>query len=145
MSRERALAYLQEHQVLTLATSGPDGVWAAAVFYVNDGFDLYFLSAGHTRHASHITKNPRVAGTIQEDYAGWQEIKGIQFEGTVHLLTGTQRKRAIALYWRKYPFLADAGEAIEVALAGVNWYRVVPDRVYFIDNSQGFGHRERVR
>ena len=144
MSRERALAYLQEHQVLTLATGGPDGVWAAAVFYVNDGFDLYFLSAGHTRHASHIAENPRVAGTIQEDYAGWQEIRGIQLEGTVSLLAGMKRKRAITLYWKKYPFLADAGEGIKAALAGVNWYWLVPEHVYFIDNSRGFGHRDQV-
>lgn len=144
MSRERALAYLQEHQVLTLATSGPDGVWAAAVFYVNDGFDLYFLSAGHTRHASHIAQNPRVAGTIQEDYTGWQEIKGIQLEGTVSLLAGRKRKIALTLYWKKYPFLAEAGEAVKTALAGVNWYCLVPEHVYFIDNSKGFGHRDQV-
>ena len=27
-------AYLADHHVMTLATHGPDGPWAAAVFYV---------------------------------------------------------------------------------------------------------------
>lgn len=32
--------YLQTHNVMTLATTGPEDLWAAAVFYVNDGFPL---------------------------------------------------------------------------------------------------------
>jgi uncharacterized protein YhbP (UPF0306 family) len=85
--RDLALAYLANHQVMTLATTGPRGVWAAAVFYVNDGFDLIFLSAGHTRHAQNMTAVPHIAATIQEDYRDWQQIQGIQLEGSVSLLT----------------------------------------------------------
>ena len=53
-TRSLALDYLNSHHVLTLATHGPEGVWAAAVFYTNDGFRLYFLSAGHTRRARNM-------------------------------------------------------------------------------------------
>lgn len=144
MSRERALAYLSEHQVLTLATAGPNGVWAAALFYVNDDFDIYFLSAGHTRHAQHVARNPRVAATIQEDYGGWEEIKGIQLEGTVQLLAGSRQQEAASLYRTKYRFLAEADSAMEAALAGVNWYHLLPERLYFIDNSRGLGHRDQI-
>lgn len=144
MSRDAALAYVENHQVLTLATSGADGVWAAAVFYASQMFDLFFLSAGHTRHAQHIVQNPRVAGTIQEDYAGWQEIKGIQLEGTVHLVEGEAVDEVVARYRRKYPFLAQADAKMEAALAQVKWYHLLPNRLYFIDNSQGLGHREQI-
>lgn len=144
MSRERALAYAAGHQVLTLATAGPDGVWAAAVFYVNEAFDFYFLSAGHTRHGRHIAYNPRVAATIQEDYAGWKEIKGIQMEGTVYLLSGKERERAIDLYRRKFHFLQSAGVTIASALSRVNWYQLAVEHLYFVDNSQGFGHRDQI-
>lgn len=144
MSRKQALNYISNHQVLTLATSGPDGVWAAAVFYVNDTFDFYFLSAGHTRHARHVARNPRVAATIQEDYAGWEEIKGIQMEGSVFLLSGVEESAAIALYRQKYRFLAEANAEMEAALDQVNWYHLLPERLYFIDNSRGLGHREQV-
>ena len=74
--RELALTYLHQHQVMTLATVGDEGPWAAAVFYVNEKFSLYFLSAGHTRHSQNIVEDSRVAATIQEDYRDWPSIKG---------------------------------------------------------------------
>ena len=40
-----AADYLAQHHVMTLATQGGDGPWAAAVFYVRDGDDLIFLSS----------------------------------------------------------------------------------------------------
>ncbi len=142
--RQLALAYLANHQVMTVATTGPQGVWAAAVFYVNDGFDLIFLSAGHTRHGQNITAVPHVAATIQEDYQDWQDIQGIQLEGRVSLLTGVSRETAISRYLQKYPFLASADEKMQAALAQVNWYLLRPERLYFIDNSLGLGHRDEI-
>lgn len=98
MSDDAAREYLAGHNVMTLATHGPMGLWAAAVFYVNDGWQLYFLSAGHTRHATNLAASPRVAATIQEDYADWEAIKGIQLEGTVRLLEGGARALTIVHY-----------------------------------------------
>jgi uncharacterized protein len=142
--RQQALAYLAEHRVMTLATTGPAGLWAAAVFYVNDGFTLYFLSAGHTRHAENIASHPRTAVTIQENYADWQHIQGIQLEGLVTLLTGLARTEASTRYQTKFPFLAQAAPPLQKALQKVNWYQLTPDRFYFIDNTKGFGHRDEI-
>lgn len=141
----QALAYIQSHHVLTLATVGTEGVWAAAVFYASAAFDFYFLSAGHTRHAQDMRAQPRIAATIQEDYADWQAIQGIQLEGEVELLHGTERDTAVALYRRKFPFLQQPIPQIKIALTKVNWYKLKPARLYFIDNSKGFGHRDEVR
>ncbi|MBP6015084.1 MAG: pyridoxamine 5'-phosphate oxidase family protein [Candidatus Promineofilum sp.] len=140
----RARDYLRDHHVLTLATHGPEGVWAAAVFYANDGFQLYFLSAGHTRHAQNIAASPQVAATIQEDYADWTAIKGIQLEGTVRMLAGKEREAAIALYAKKFSFLTQPISVVESALMRVNWYCLSPARLYFVDNSRGFGHRDGI-
>lgn len=140
----RVLAYLSNHQVMTLATVGDNGVWAAAVFYANHGFDLYFLSAGHTRHGLNIQAQPQVAATIQEDYQDWQAIRGIQLEGHVMVLTGEMRDTAVTLYRRKYPFIAQDDPQIQKGLARVNWYHLKPERLYFIDNSLGMGHRDEV-
>ncbi|MCB8977264.1 MAG: pyridoxamine 5'-phosphate oxidase family protein [Ardenticatenaceae bacterium] len=142
--RGLALAYLDTHQVMTLATTGPQGIWAAAVFYVNDGFDLIFLSAGHTRHAQNITAVPHIAATIQEDYRDWEKIQGIQLEGSVSLLTDVSRETAIAQYRQKYPFLVRADTAMQTALAKVNWYVLRPERLFFVDNSLGLGHRDEI-
>ncbi|HEX6386246.1 MAG TPA: pyridoxamine 5'-phosphate oxidase family protein [Anaerolineae bacterium] len=142
--QRRALDYLGDHQVMTLATVGPEGVWAAAVFYVNDGFNLYFLSAGHTRHAQNMRLNDRVAATIQEDYRDWQGIQGIQLAGATHLLEGEECEQAISHYRAKYPFVAGNNRQIQAALARVNWYRLAPTLLYFIDNSRGLGHRDEI-
>ena len=142
--RQLALTYLAEHQVMTLATTGPQGVWAAAVFYVNDGFSLMFLSAAHTRHAQNITAVPHVAATIQEDYRDWQTIQGIQLEGKVSLLTDVSRETVITHYRKKYPFLAHADEKMQAALDKVNWYCLQPEKLYFIDNRLGLGHRDEI-
>ena len=143
----RALRYLRQHNVASLATSGSDGPWAAAVFYVSDGFTLYFLSSPTSRHCQNLARDPHVAATIQEDYADWLEIKGVQLEGMASDLLGEDEARARRLYGEKYPLvdkLSQAPTAIVKAMARVRWYRLVPQRVYFVDNSAGFGHRDEL-
>ncbi len=143
----RALRYLRQHHVASLATSGSDGPWAAAVFYVSDGFTLYFLSLPTSRHGQNLARDPRVAATIQEDYADWPEIAGVQLEGMASDFSGEDEARARRLYGEKYPFvdaLSQAPTAIAKAMARVRWYRLVPQRVYFVDNSAGFGHRDEL-
>jgi len=146
-ARDRALDYLAAHRVMTLATCGADGPWAAAVFYANDGFDLYFISSPVSRHGRHLAAQAAVAATVHEDYHDWREIKGIQLEGTVEQLAGAEEAGARKLYGEKFPFVADPGSApaaIAAAFAKVRWYRLAAVRAYFVDNSAGFGHRDQV-
>lgn len=142
--RPLVLAYLEEHRVMTLATSGVDGPWAAAVFYANQGFDIFFISASHTRHGQDLALDPRAAATIQEEYRDWPDIKGIQMEGTVSKLSGDDRRRAMDSYRDKFPFIDSAGAQIQSAFKRISWYRLTPDRLYFIDNSRGLGHRDLI-
>ena len=142
---EKVLAYLAAHNVATVATQGENGLWAAAVFYVNEGFTLYFLSAPHTRHGRNIAENSAVAVTIHEDYHEWTAIKGIQLEGLCTLLTGDERQAAISLYATKFPIIGDsAPPQIAQAMSKIGWYKIVPAQLYFIDNSLGLGHRDLV-
>lgn len=146
-ARVNAQAYLRAHNVMTLATHGPEGLWAAAVFYVHENFDLYFLSSPSTRHSLNLAANPRVAVTIQADYDDWRAIKGIQLEGNVTRLEGLEQARAILLYGKKFSIVGNIARApaeIARAFSRVAWYRVTPTRVYFVDNSQAFGHRDEI-
>ena len=142
--RKQVLEYLRQHQVMTLATIGTEGPWAATVFYVNEDFELYFLSSGHTRHSQNISENSRAAAAIQEDYKDWPSIKGIQLEGVVSQLQGADRRRARSLYEEKYQFIKNATTQIRLGLARANWYQLIPSRLYFIDNSKGLGHRDEI-
>jgi len=130
---------------MTLATYGPGGPWAAAVFYASDGFDLYFVSSPASRHGRDVAARAAVAATVQEDYREWREIKGIQLEGRVEQLSGDAETRARKLYAAKFPFAAaSAPAAIVAAFAKVRWYHLAAVRAYFVDNSVGFGHRDQV-
>ncbi len=146
--RRQVLSYLENHNVMTLATAGPDGPWAAALFYVNDGFDLYWLSDPDTRHSLNIAHNSQVAVAIHEDYRDWRIIQGIQMEGNAELVgTIIQAVRPMRLYVAKYPFLGDLRKpppALAKALASTRVYRFTPTKAYFIDNAKGLGHRDEV-
>lgn len=145
--RQRVRRYLEAHSVLTLATAGPQGPWAAAVFYAGDEHGLVFLSSPSTRHASELARQPRVAATVQDDTADWAAIKGVQLEGTATELQSDERDEAQRLYARKFPLVAGgpgAPAAIAQALAKVRWYRLRPERLFFVDNSLGFGHRDEL-
>lgn len=139
--------YLTGHHVMTLATQGAEGPWAAAVFYASDGCSLIFLSSPRSRHCRNLALDARCAATIQEDYRDWARIKGIQLEGRVRELDGEEESRARCLYGEKFPIvgpLANLPPPIVEALARVRWFRLVPERFHFLDNSKGFGHRDEI-
>lgn len=142
--------YLQSHNTMTLATCASDIPWAATVFYASDRLDLYFFSAPDARHSVNLSGNPRVAVTIQEDYKDWRTIKGIQLEGKVMLVDGVLAKaKALAVYARKYAdviklFTDPSSGIFHKAFLKVKFYRVVPEKVFFIDNEQGFGKRQEL-
>jgi uncharacterized protein YhbP (UPF0306 family) len=86
--------------------------------------------------------------TIQEDYSDWLEIKGVQIEGVASEISGAEEEHARRLYGQKFPvvgLLAQAPAAIVKALAKVRWYKVVPQSLYFIDNSLGMGNRDEIK
>jgi len=140
-----AADYLVQHHVMTLATQGSDGPWAAALFYVRDGDDLIFLSSPSSRHCRELALQPRCAATIQSDADDWRAIQGIQIEGRVSELHGAERSRAERLYGERFPFVrpGSAPAAIVLALARVRWYHLRISRLYFIDNRRGFGQRQQ--
>jgi uncharacterized protein len=145
--RARVLAFLEAHHVVTLASVGAEGPWAAAVFYASRGFTLHFLSAPTTRHSRNLAADPRVAATIQEDLADWRAICGVQLEGRVRELEGEEAEEARRTFGLKFPLVAapaQAPPAIAAALARVRWYELAPARLHFVDNSAGFGHRDEV-
>jgi uncharacterized protein len=148
--KQQVLNYLETHNTMTLATCSGDLPWAATVFYASNDLRLYFFSAPESRHCQNLAANPRLAVTIQEDYRDWRKIKGIQLEGTVMALDGLAEKaKAMAVYARKYPeiiklFTNPASGLFHQAFLKVKFYCIIPERLFFIDNEQGFGKRQEL-
>jgi uncharacterized protein YhbP (UPF0306 family) len=88
--------------------------------------------------------------TVQEDYKDWRQIKGVQLEGRVSLVDSMiEKAKALAVYGRKYPevlklFTDPASGVFYKAFLKVKFYRVTPEKVFFIDNAQGFGKRQEL-
>ena len=151
---------------MTIATAEGGIPWAAAVFYANDGFTLYFLSDPDSRHSKNIARNPVVSATVNEDYHDWREIKGVQMEGKAELIaTEDEIAKAVTIYVEKYPFTATYLKLMSSPFPGiaehldkllsklpfapglpttfnVKFYKVTTTRVRFIDNEKGFAHHE---
>jgi uncharacterized protein YhbP (UPF0306 family) len=148
--KRQILSYLESHNTMTLATCAESSPWAATVFYASEDLRLYFFSAPDSRHCQNLAANPRVAVTIQEDYHDWRRIKGIQLEGTVTLVDSIGEKaKAMAVYARKYPeviklFSNPASGLFYKAFLKVKFYCVLPEKLFFIDNEQGFGKRQEL-
>lgn len=145
--KERVLAFLGEHHVMTLSTIGADGPWAAAVFYAHEDLKLYFLSAPSTRHALNWAHDARAAATIQRDYDDWPGIRGLQLSGSVQPVAPQDEAGVHALYQKRYPLIgggAGVPRKILEALDKIRWYEFVPNDIYLIDNTLGFAHREHL-
>ena len=148
--KQQILDYLETHNTMTLATCSGDVPWAATVFYATNDLRLYFFSVPDSRHCQNLAANPRVAVTIQEDYRDWRKIKGIQLEGTVTAVDGlVEKTKAMAVYARKYPeiiklFTNPASGLFYQAFLKVKFYCIIPERLFFIDNEQGFGKRQEL-
>ena len=148
--KQQVLDYLKTHNTMTLATCSGDVPWAATVFYASEDLQLYFFSAPDSRHCQNLAVNVRVAVTIQEDYHDWRKIKGIQLEGAVGLVDSLLEKaKAMAVYARKYPdviklFTSPESGIFYKAFLKVKFYCVTPEKLFYIDNEQGFGKRQEL-
>jgi uncharacterized protein YhbP (UPF0306 family) len=144
---ERIAAFLKRHQVLSLATAGAAGPHAANLFYACDGLALVWVSDVNARHSRELEADPRVAATIAPQYSDFLSIQGLQVAGKAGRIADHDRARHLALLEARFPFLkqlADAPPELREAYARIAVYRLEPAHIVLIDNTKGFGHKERL-
>lgn len=147
--RDRVIALLDAHSVMSLATCGPDGPHAANLFYARDGLELIWVSDGGTRHSRDLAVSADVAVTIAPDTADFASVRGVQGHGRAWRVTDlAEAARLRRLLAQRYPFLSRLNAAPAVlyqAFARIGVYRLVPTRLVLIDNSRSFGHKETLQ
>ncbi len=150
---ERTIAdYMDSFTTMTLACAVGDKPWAAAVYYARMKLDLVFFSSPSSRHCTALGANPQAAATIQGDYRGWKEIKGLQMEGHVERVgSAVGRAGAIAAFLKRYPFVSEflsdpltIGAAVAGKMSRVDPYLFRPRVILYLNNEAGFGKRWRL-
>ena len=128
------LAFLQEQQTLTLATTAENGLpWANAFLYVNDGTRLLFWARPNSTAARNIAEQPTVAFAIDEYSSDLRETRGLHGRGECRAVTGQEIARMAELFGQKFPQLS-RGQTMSVA-----FYSITPSELVFIDNHDSAG------
>jgi uncharacterized protein len=149
----KALELVHSQHIITLATCDSERAWASPLYYVLNSGCFYFFSNPDSRHIINGLDNSLVAASIHEASSGWADIRGVQMEGRLSEAGfDISSTGAYALYISRFSFIRDIGKtlspmstfaAIEASFK-VKWYKYVPEKTYYLDNSIRFGYREEV-
>ena len=105
---QQIIDFINEHHLLTLATSQNNLPYCCNAFYVYDADNnqLFFSSDTKTKHANDFIANPNVAGTIALETKEISEIQGVQLLGTIQELKAEELEIAKVQYLKAFPYAA---------------------------------------
>jgi len=128
---EKIALFIQEHHVMSLASSSEEEISVCSLFYAYDERSHSFIvaSSDETTHIKQISKNPRIAGNILLETKSIGKIQGLQFRGNFLELQDSSLKK---LYFRTFP--------CALALTPKLW-QIEVDYFKMTDNRLGFGKK----
>ena len=128
---EKIAIFIDEHHVLSLATSDGKNLSACSLFYAYSQEKNSFIvaSSDDTTHIAHIKKNNSVAGNILLETQTVGKIQGLQFRGKFVELNESSLKN---LYFKSFPYA--------LALKPKLW-KIEVDFFKMTDNRLGFGKK----
>lgn len=145
--KQKILALLRGHRIMTLATLRPDG-WpqATTVGYVDEGLTLWFLCGTDSQKAANLARDDRVSLTIDHDTPDIMAITGLSMAARAHRVTDpAEARRVIAMMPLKYPDAPPQTAALQMPdPEDVALFRLEPRVVSVLDYTQGFGHTDLV-
>ena len=96
--------FINEHHLLTLATSKDNLSYCCNVFYVynEENNSLIFSSDIKTKHATDFIENPNVAANIALETKDVEKIQGVQLLGKITELKGEELNNATKQYLKEF-------------------------------------------
>lgn len=138
LTKKHILDYLEQHNLMQIATYGSDHPWIASVYYSFDtDLNLYFLSSPKTIHCRQITQNPQVAVAITNSNQSLTgKKKGLQLFGTAQQISDVAKiKHALDLWKRKLkvsdPELSYENMAKKAIQSKM--YKITPQKIKFFN------------
>ena len=143
--KEKILALLDQHRIMTVATLRPDG-WpqATTVGYVSEGLTLYFLCGLDSQKAKNLALDDRLSLTIDHDTSDLMAITGLSMAARAQPVTdAAEADKILQMLPSKYP----AQTSLPMAMPTrdeVRIFRVTPTVISVLDYTKGFGHTDLV-
>lgn len=145
--RQKILALLDQHRIMTVATLRPDG-WpqATTVGYVNKDLTLYFLCGLDSQKAKNLALDDRLSLTIDHDTPELMAITGLSMAARASVVNDrAEAEEVLRLMPLKYPqaqaqplpFTMPTPDEVRI-------FRVTPSVISVLDYTQGFGHTDLV-
>ena len=106
---QQIINFLNDHHLLTLATSQNNKPYCCNLFYVYDQVSnqLIFSTETKTKHAQDFITNTNVAGSIALETKEVSKIQGVQLLGTIQELKGERLKIAKEQYIKAFSYAAN--------------------------------------
>lgn len=131
---KRIIEFINDHHVLTLATSIDNSPYCANCFYVylEEKNMLVFTSDMETKHVQDVIQNPLVAGSIVLETNIVGKIRGLQFCGHMYKPNEELHKKVKKRYLKRFP--------VAMLMKTTLW---VIDLTFlkYTDNRLGFGKK----
>jgi len=145
--KQKILALLDAHRIMTIATLRPDG-WpqATTVGYVNEGLTLWFLCGLESQKAKNLAFDNRVSITIDHDTPDIMSISGLSMAARAHRVSDRgEAEKVLAMLPLKYPDAPPATAEMKMPLPDeVALFRIVPEVVSVLAYTKGFAHTDLV-
>ena len=131
---EAALQYLQNHQVLYLATATSSGnPHVTPMFFVAESGGVYFSAPDGSRTAQALKENGKAEVVVADETSDPSSATGVSIAGSVSELSGDEESRVGELFKSKYPSLGDGA-------MHSHYWRLDPQDVVQLSN--GGSHEE---
>lgn len=140
---EKAIAILDSHRTMAIATVRPDG-WPqnTIVGYANDGLLIYFLISRKSQKFANIEKDERVAIAVTKEPSDLHQLKAVYAGALASEVTDPkQREHGWKLLVERHPNLNDyvLPDPSQAAMM-----RAFCKFISILDFSEGLGHADEI-
>lgn len=134
--RELVKKYLDEVNIMQLATSDNDQPWACNLhFYADDDLNIYWFSSEDRIHSTHIANNPNaaIAFKVLEDSSKQKDVIGVSIAGEAKCLGSKFDKEIAKNFIKKHKKPADYLDNILDGTGVSKCYVLKPRKIILFD------------
>jgi uncharacterized protein YhbP (UPF0306 family) len=134
----RTLLHDQTTLVLASCSGEPIPRSTPLFFIADEALNLYWYSSRSSLHSGNCAMQPEASISIYADARTWQQIRGVQMQGRVSIVSDRiLRKSITAQYIDRFAL----GNLFSFAIRRSSLYRFTPHWLRYLDNAKRFGYK----